>query len=1490
MLSNEETSTMDVKLRSIITDPNNIRTNIFEQVIEGIKHKFPLESKKYIVELDKIYYKHTPVSYAKQREVIMSKGNISEGIFVDVTLYSKADKKKLAELKDHKLMNLPYYTNRYTFIIDGNEYAVVNQLRTKSGVYTRKKGNDEIEAVFNLEVGANFKLIMNPKTGIFKVHFSLGGSKTSFLMMAVLRLLNADFNEVERVLGKELYKLNMNVMNDTQFNRTVDGLYNRLIAFRQKENDDYVSMLHPSEKIVKLQAYFSTTKTDPGTTKLTLGQSFDTVGWRTILATAKRILTVYNEEDDIDERDSLEFQKVYSVEDILKERIIKDKSIDMKIKQKLDSLVMIGDAKVDKSNIKAALSPSTWTKSIKGFLTTSSISRLPAQINPMEMLDTAATVTRLGEGAIENDRAAPDDARMIQLSYSGVIDPFATPESFKVGLDSRFALGAIKGTDNEIYKQVLNVKTGKTHYAKVIDLYDKKVGFPDAGYITQKNPTDIIPTMYKGKVIKIPRKDLEYQLLSTDLMHTATVSSIPLMNAVQGNRTLMGAKHVQQALPLIEGDKRLVYSKNSIMVDRQGNKIDSTEKLLGNFLVPISPFDGVVTKIDDEFIYVKNDADGTVEQVEYTKHFPLATKTMLTNYLKVKVGDKVKKGQHLSDSNFSKDGESVLGKNLNIAYMPYFGLNHEDGIVISETCAKKMTHTHTEKISLEIDGNTILNKDKFTAAFPTVFTKEQLDKLDTSGIIKEGSIVNYGDPLITVLYNNADSKLNLVLGNLHKSLNQPFKDNSEIFEYHNPGKVLEIYKGPKIITIVISVDKPAVVGDKLSGSYGNKGVIVKILPDSEMIQNSEGEPMDAVFTSAGVIGRINPAQIQETVLGKIAKKQGIRYDIANFSKENYTQFVRDELNKYNMSDKETVVDPTTGKTIPNILVGTQYIYKLFKTTDSNFAARGVEGSFDTDETPVGSGELGPKALGSMEVNGLIAHNARALLQESTMLRGQKNTTFWKEYQLGAFPSMPTEKNTFTRFTHILRQAGVKVDKEGDQFVAGPLTDEDVMKFSNGEVQNALRLNAKLAPERGGLFDENITGGLEGNRWSHISLAEPVINPIFLDPVKVLLNKSTAEMKKFYTDEGGVVVKEALNSLNIDKELEQTLTQLETARLSDIDMLVKRKKYLQALKNKNLKAGDAYMLSKVPVLPPKFRPISFKKDGDLMESDANVFYRELILQNEAFKEIKGLGLPDDIKESRQALFDRVGELTGVVAPKNVFIQNRGYKGALDYIAGSVPKQGYFQRKVIYNRMNLTGRATIAPDVTLGLDEVGLPEEMAWNLYKPFIIRGLTSSGHGAIQAKQEFDERSDIAKQLLLDEMEKRPVIINRAPTLWRYSIIAAKPKLRPGKTMLVNTLWEAGTNADFDGDAMTVHLPVTDEAIKDAENMLPSKLVFSDKKKGDLLYAPKTEPNMGLYKATKNVGLPVPKGAVVKKFKNINEAWQAYHKGQLKATDYVEIG
>ena len=140
-----------------------------------------------------------------------------------------------------------------------------------------------------------------------------------------------------------------------------------------------------------------------------------------------------------------------------------------------------------------------------------------------------------------------------------------------------------------------------------------------------------------------------------------------------------------------------------------------------------------------------------------------------------------------------------------------------------------------------------------------------------------------------------------------------------------------------------------------------------------------------------------------------------------------------------------------------------------------------------------------------------------------------------------------------------------------------------------------------------------------------------------------------------------------------------------------------------------------------------------------------------------------------------------ELAGLVAPGDPQLRGRSVKGALDFIAGDTPKGGYFQHKVIYGKMNLTGRATISPDTTLGLDEIGLPEETAWRMYSPFVMRRLAQIGYTPLQAREAIEEKSPAAVKALKEDMDKRPVIVNRAPTLWRHGIMAAKP-LRPSLT------------------------------------------------------------------------------------------------------------
>lgn len=347
----------------------------------------------------------------------------------------------------------------------------------------------------------------------------------------------------------------------------------------------------------------------------------------------------------------------------------------------------------------------------------------------------------------------------------------------------------------------------------------------------------------------------------------------------------------------------------------------------------------------------------------------------------------------------------------------------------------------------------------------------------------------------------------------------------------------------------------------------------------------------------------------------------------------------------------------------------------------------------------------------------------------------------------------------------------------------------------------------------------------------------------------------------------------------------------TLTKSDLDKAVKRVKYLRALKDLGIKPGDAYVLSVVPVTPPIMRPVTVGATGDIMTNDADFLYRDLILQNNSFRSTKAAGgfRQQEIEENREALNTRMRELTGLVAPGDPQLRGRSTKGAISFIAGDTPKEGYFQRKVIYGKMNLTGRATISPDTTLGLDEIGLPEEAAWRMYSPFILRRLAQQGYTPLQAREAIEDRSPAAVRALREEMDSRPVIVNRAPTLWRHGILAAKPLLRSGKNLRINSLWEKGLNADYDGDAMQIHLPISEEAVAETRKMFPSRQLFTDKKSGDLLQAPTREPIIGLYKVTENVGKPQG-SAKVHRFLNVDAAWKAYYDGKLKMTDYVDIG
>ena len=893
----------------------------------------------------------------------------------------------------------------------------------------------------------------------------------------------------------------------------------------------------------------------------------------------------------------------------------------------------------------------------------------------------------------------------------------------------------------------------------------------------------------------------------------------------------------------------------------------------------------------DEYIHPRKKTaaeKSNLIKIPYHTNFPFASKTYLHHDLKVKEGDEVEADQILADSNFTRDGTLALGKNLRVAYMPYYGLNSNDAVVISEDAAKKLTSEHMYKEMLDVSPDTTLGREAHRQYYGSKYVAKQYDKLDVDGVVKKGQKVLPHDPIIVGLRKGKLSATDIILGNLKKTLANPYKE--EVREWHHDfeGEVIDVYKSPKRVVVTIRTQEPMRIGDKLSGRYGNKGVISHIVPMDQMIHTEDEKPIDIIYTSAGVISRINPAQVTETALAKIAEKTGKPIVVQPETGRNNVEWAMKLLKEHGIKDKETIFDPVSGKKIPNIFVGPQYTLRLFKTTDSNFSARGT-GGYDVNRQPTKGGEEGAKAVGAMEFNALVAHNARNVLRETAALKGEQNDEFWRAVQLGL--PLPPLKSSFVhdKLLGLLQGAGVALDKRGSVTTLRPMTDNDVKRMSSGAVENEKLIRAKdLMPERGGFFDAGLTGGPSGTKWSHIELAEPVVNPVFAEPARRLLGLTTRDFEQLLFKEGGASMKRKLNAIDLDEKeraLKKSSKELNGSKLDDA---VKQLKYVRALKKVGLRAGDAYVISKLPVIPPVLRPVLPGHSGnDLVVGDTNYLYQSAFLHNKSLKTQveKPILPPDEHAVLRKNLFNAVGAVVGTHDTDNPKLAKRNVKGFLVHLTGkTTPKSSFFQQKIVKRQQDISGRGTAAPDGTLEMDQVGIPEEMMWGMFGKFIISRLVRRGFSAVQAKEMLEERHPAARDALLAEIKERPVMVNRAPTLHRYNVVGAYAVPVAGKTIRVNPFIEAGMNLDYDGDTLTVHAPVLPGAIENVKDMTLSKLLFSDKTRDSLMVAPKHEATMGIHVAS----LPANSGPV-HKFKSKEEAFAAYKRGEIKLQDKVEV-
>ncbi len=1483
-------------------DPHEAFEHFRDRVIDGIKTHFPIQGKVQSLHLENIEVKDNlhPDDIRSQHAAKIGGDTWSVPVFAHLTLKDNETGRAISSRKI-RIAEVPKVTNRYSFIVDGQEYQVDNQWQLKPGVYTRRRQNGDLESRFNVAGRGAFDVLFDPASKQFVMEYN----KSKLPLYPIMKTMGVDDDSLEKSWGREIFLANKNA-------RGVGGTLER---FYKSDRRSAAPSREAAEQ--HLHSTLTNAQLRPEATELTLGKSFDHVSGEVLHRATEKMLKVQAGHPE-DDRDSLVFKDLRTAGDFAFDKI---RGAARTIQAK--GLRKVNTAKDVRDVVKFDL----FNEPLKQTFHKNSAARVAMQVNPVEMVASALQTTIMGPGGIQSEQSIMDEAKFVNPSHLGFLDPINTPEGGKTGVTLRLPIG-IKKVGFEPRVRLFNIKTGKAELVSPSEFVKAKVVLPDQVKWENGKPVPLGKTVKvsgeKNEISEIKFDDAHYVMRHPSQLFNITSNLIPFLGNTSGNRAGMASRHIEQAISLVHREAPLVQVSTG--VDKHG--IDTFENLLGRQAAHVSPVAGIVHEVKSDGVVIHTPT-GDKHEVQLYKNYPLNdAKSVMHSTPLVKPGDKVAVGQVVADTNYAHKGTLALGTNLRVGYVPFKGYNFEDGVVISDSAAKKLSSVHMHKHGLPLEDGLVMDPKKFVLEHTGSFNKTQLEKVGTDGVIRVGQRVRPGDPLILAM-KPYQLKDRTGLAAIRRSISGGHTDKSLRWDSEHEGEVVAVNRTGKDIAVHVRTVEPMQVGDKLAGRYGNKGVVTMILPDKEMPHTHDGKHIEVALNPSGVPGRMNVGQVLETAAAKIAQKTGKPYVVHNFAPiDDVLTKVKKELQAHGLHDTEELFDPVTKQPLGKALVGPQHILKLMHQVDKKLSVRsgmGLPGvpnaeTYDLNLQPGSGAGSGGQSEGVLGMYALLAHGAKANIREMQTWKSEgpdpqtneskrwqsQHKDVWAALQTGM--PLPTPKPTFAfaKFLDMLRGSGINVEKKGHEFILSPLTDKHILAMSNGELPRPAELvfaksdkGNETRPKPGGLFDEKLTGGHGGRKWTHIKLAEPIPNPIFEGPIKHLTGLKQTEFDAVVHGEkainphgkivdlaqgltGGAGIKSLLDRIDVKKELTTAERTLQNAPASKVDGALKKVKYLRALDKLGMSPSEAYILHNLPVMPPALRPVSTLPSGDLKYADVNQLYKEFSLVHDRLKDpVLAKSLPDEAKRDlRRDVYDGVRAIVGIGVP----YADAKHKGLIHQIQGSQPKRGYFQNVLMNRRQDLTMRSTIIPEPAIGLDEVGLPRHAALDLYRPFVVKHLVQMGaaRDPLAAQEEVKSKSPVVWKALDKAMEERPVLLKRDPALHKYSVQAFKPRAVQGNAIQIHPLVCGGFNADFDGDAMAVFVPVHHEAVAEAHKMLPSNNLFSEAT-GKVMYQPTLESALGLYK------LSLINKDTNHKFKHPGDALDAVRAGKIHVNDLVHI-
>ncbi len=780
-----------------------------------------------------------------------------------------------------------------------------------------------------------------------------------------------------------------------------------------------------------------------------------------LVAIIKEIIRLNITQESEDDIDHLGNRRVRAIGELLQnktriglarmERIVRDRM----------SILELGDITPNKLiNARPVISV------VREFFMSSQLSQFMDQTNPLAELEHKRRLSALGPGGLARERAG-FEVRDVHTTHYSRICPIATPEGPNIGLVGHLASYArindfgfieapycrvlhdvqntidntlgqtlrqdITWTDPKTKKKLILAQAGQAIDKTLAQTLEDRLGtlvtipivpvvtdeimYLDASAEERFTTAAFTIPIDKHRHFMVERaegrrygqpaivdvNDIDFIGVAANQIVSIGTSLVPFLEHNDGIRALMGTNMQRQAVPLVMAEAPIVGTG----VEARAAK-DSGHAI-------VAPEDGIITYADSLTIELTGKS-GQIHLFKLNKYLRSNASTCINQKLIVEPGQKVKKGELLTDASAIDHGELALGNNVLVAFMTWEGFNYEDAIIISERLVRDDTYSsiHIENYTIDV-RDTKLGPEVITNDIPNI-GEEKLKDLDERGIIRIGAEVSSGDILVGKITPKGETELSAeekliraIFGEKAKDV----RDSSLYLEHGEHGKVIDIKifsrsQGDKLPTGVIESVQIMVAnlrkikaGDKLAGRHGNKGVISRIVPMEDMPYLADGTPIDIILSPLGVVSRMNLGQLLETHLGMAAHILG--YKVATPALNGISETtIQAELKKAGLPEdgKVQLYDGKTGRPFDHqTTIGYKYMLKLNHMVEDKIHQRSIGPySLITQQPLGGKAQFGGQRFGEMEVWALEGYGSAHTLQEILTIKSDDVAGRSKAYE------------------------------------------------------------------------------------------------------------------------------------------------------------------------------------------------------------------------------------------------------------------------------------------------------------------------------------------------------------------------------------------------------------------------------------------------------------------------------------------------------------